>query len=146
MSLEELEGFPYGTVPQMVIPQADPRDGDHADGDLPAAGDLPAYCNLPFSPLIEGYLERQVRYAREDAMGTIIMRAKGDLKRLATSGDFKFLGRALAAVVKGVCIFLRVLVSRIRHDVVETFNRSLEWGERSDVIHGRAPPLPVEEP
>ena len=117
MTSEELEGFPYGT------------------SNLPpeAVHDL----------MIEDYLGRQLRYAREDAIGTIFMTAKENVKRLATSADFEFLGRVLAAVVKGVCVHLGVPVSRIRHDGVQSFDRSLQWGERSDVINGRDP---VEEP
>ena len=49
MTSEELEGFPYGTSNL-------PADGAH---------DL----------MVEDYLERQVRYAREDAMGTILMQS-----------------------------------------------------------------------
>ena len=108
MTAEELEGCPYGPPP----------DGIH---------DL----------MIESYLERQTRYAREDFIGTSLMRSKEEIQQAATSEDFRFLGRALAAVVKGVCLFLKVPVSKIRTDVVESFNRSLEWGERSDALHGR---------
>ena len=111
MTAEELEGCPYGETP----------DGIH---------DL----------MIESYLERQIRYTREDAIGTTLMRAADEIQGVATPEDFRFLGRVLAAVVKRVCLFLRVPISKIRKDVVDSFNRSLEWGERSDALHGREEP------
>ena len=69
MTSEELEGFPYGTSNL-------PDDGIH---------DL----------MIEDYLARQVRYAREDAMG----RLDGQVKPRSVSRAPPGAGYARAAVV-----------------------------------------------